>query len=105
MLQVGRQSKKPVQYRTGFLLSQYIKNQIGSLDAEVVVVVVVVGCTGLPRHIHRPLLPDHRYLDLPRIGHLCLNLLGNIKRQAFAFLSVTLSASTITRSSRPAWMA
>src|ERR1700735_4454971 len=35
----------------------------------------------LSRHVHSPLFPDDRHLDLARIGHFRLDFLGNLKAQ------------------------
>jgi len=39
----------------------------------------------LSRYVYGSLFTDHRYPDLPRIGHLCLYLLCHFKAEFFAF--------------------
>ncbi len=54
---------------------------------------------------HRTCFADNGYLHLSRISHLVLNLLRDFTGQFSVCLSSILSAPTMTRSSRPAWMA
>src|SRR5688572_20019489 len=47
---------------------------------------VTGGDHALPRVFHAPHLPHHRHLDLPRVLHLVLDLLGDVARDLGADL-------------------